>query len=393
MTDTNTKKLSDSGLLKRSLRSNPEYRAKEERRRVMLRLSKGIKIHEDTLKKHNITQEEISNTTGVNKDVVLDGIKSSGAIKPVTDKYSKLTMDTITVFINQFEPYSNHTKITRIHQLKKFLTSENVLTDLRNWKELTKRIDDSSDKVETHKSHYSAVIWLINTYPNLKNKINKQAREAYTAKFKSATNKSQAEMVENTSDIAKSVVMFSEIYDKAIAKYGNNSIEHLYFEIYNNAILRDDLGNVKLIKYKKEATSSTSNYLWLKAAGPVLILGEYKTRSNYGVQELQLPKSINHILKALNKSAGDWLFARQTDISKPYGQMSTLVGDMLDDMGIPRGDKSIIYLRHSKISEELQHIKNTDERVKLAQKAMHSPCMSSLYIRSIIKSEINQATQ
>ena len=83
-------------------------------------------------------------------------------------------------------------------------------------------------------------MYLINKYPKLQEKINKEAVAAYTQEFQKAKTTAAAKQASKPADESLAVPHFDAIKKRILEFYPKNSREHLLIELYDQALGRDN---------------------------------------------------------------------------------------------------------------------------------------------------------
>jgi hypothetical protein len=158
-------------------------------------------------------------------------------------------------------------------------------------------------------------------------------------------------------------------------------------EFYKNVNgFRDDLGNVKIVKYKKDVKADGNYLVWSKK--PVLILNQYKTSDKFGRIEYKIPLNIMDYLTHQNKQIGDLMISKDSgEKYGSYGNLSSVISTMLKRSGVKTdentNDGAVNLLRHSFITNELSKITTAEDRLVLSEKLAHSPITTLVYIRKL----------
>jgi len=355
---------------KANRRADPEYKMQENRTRILRDIRQGVIPREARLVKLNLTMDDVN--------LIRQEHNKPPVIPPAEGRkaYNKLMLNEAIDFISK-QDINPSSQTNYVSQLKQVFKPGDVLKQLRDPATL-QAILNSSTQTNTKKAHIQAALYLISNYPKLNNKLSKKITAQYRAEFDRLKKLSSAQTIHRTQ---QSIVSFDEIYRRIIDKYGINSIQHLIIQLYKEMIIRDDLGNVKVITSLRDAKDNAQNYLVYRKQ-PLFILRQYKTSDRYGELRVLLSTEVYDIMKTLKIKANNPLFVNSK--GEPYGPLSTYIGNLLDEIEIDRPyGQSINYIRHARISDELRNVKSIEDRVMLSEKALHSPAMSANYIRKL----------
>jgi hypothetical protein len=175
---------------------------------------------------------------------------------------------------------------------------------------------------------------------------------------------------------------YDDIIDKVVEKYGYESSENMYMQLYKLVPARDDF-QLEIQSTRKDALDTNKNYIiipkTINRAG-LIILNQYKTVQRFGKQSTLIPvKIMNLVREIMNKNAmqtGDYLFGNR--------DQSMYVSNFLRESGVHSvGSKlGIKYLRHSIATSSYRGGNSLEDRIRLSKKMMHSiDTHQSIYIR------------
>ena len=215
----------------------------------------------------------------------------------------------------------------------------------------------------TRKFYLQALLFLVDSYPGLADKVNRQKYyDAWEAsKVLKAEKDAKAPEIPN--------VDITEIQTKVDEQFGEGSMESLYISLYREAPVRLDYQNIFVYGSLNQVPEDTEKYLVLQSK--TLFMKSYnKTAKTYGTKEKKLSSELMTKIKAsLKKQPREQLFIFSN--SNP----SKAISNILRKSGIDGG--SLNTLRHSVMSQDM----SPEERVQLARVAGHAPTTSVAYKR------------
>ncbi len=201
--------------------------------------------------------------------------------------------------------YISHTK-----QLFKLVNCDDFKKCLKDTKLIIEKIDTSTFSLNTQKSLYQIIIYLID---NLKLGYSKKVFEEYKHKFEVFKLKS----VGYTKEKAKeSVMTFDEYLEKVKTHFGDKSMMYVLMLLYGiDNTFRDDF-QLQVVKFTRDAELDKSkNYLVLSIPRMRLIMNVYKTVGIHGQQKIMLPnelsKTIKDYIKENKIQVGNYLFGEK----------------------------------------------------------------------------------
>ena len=123
---------------------------------------------------------------------------------------------------------------------------------------------------------------------------------------------------------AKPVYKWPDIVKNIDSTFGKDSIQSLYFHVYEEVPIRGELKRIPI-----NPTSHEGNYLIIDKKKAVIHLKKYKTQASYGNKEYTLTPSLTKMVKAsLKKEPRDMLFPIE-------GPLSHWLEETLDKAGYP----------------------------------------------------------
>jgi hypothetical protein len=319
-----------------------------------------------------------------------DEIVATSVEKDLEFDYSKLKLlDIIAYFdalvadnrLNFQTIYGYKSKWYNTFKLVKAKVNSDLIPFINDYKTIISKLREKYTNASTYKGMVQGVLYLISNYPKLQDKVNDEAVAAYKKEFAESKSTAAAMQAAKTVDQKKAVPFYSVIKDRILEFYPKNSIQHLIIEMYDQVPMRDNMGDVRLVKTEGEAKNKDQDYLIYRKKKPTIILRTYKTYEKYGDIKVELKENIYDILHAQGKKVGDLM------ISKPdgtlygsNGALSSFISSMLKKAGIDTEGGGIGLLRHSKLTDLLRQA-DAGEREQIAKMAGHSPLMSLQYIR------------
>jgi hypothetical protein len=228
---------------------------------------------------------------------------------------------------------------------------------------VVKRIKQKWSNPNTLKFYLQALLFLVDQYPSLKEKVNRQ-------KYFDAWEASKIKKAEfDEAAPKKPDVDINEIQTAVDKQFGENSIESLYISMYREAPVRLDYQNIFVYGSLNQVPEDTEKYLVLQSK--TLFMRNYnKTSKKYGTKEAKLsPELMTKVKASLKKQPREQLFIFSNN------NPSKAISNILRKSGIDGG--SLNTLRHSVMSQDM----SPEERVQLARVAGHAPTTSVAYKR------------
>jgi hypothetical protein len=233
---------------------------------------------------------------------------------------------------------------------------DDIVHCLKSPKKVIKQIKDKYENPNTVKFYLQALLFLIDNYPGLADKVKRdQYYDAWQA--------SKVVKAEQDSEGPKIPDVGLDVIDKAIVeKYGVDSMENLFIKWFMEVPTRLDFFDVKI------DDKSADKYLNTEK-GEVVMKKYNKTDDFYGKKNIKLsPELMVLIRKSLEK------LPRENLLVFANGNPSKAVVNILKGAGL-KGSMNTI--RHAVASVQM----SPEERVKLAKKMGHSAETSVKYKR------------
>jgi len=239
----------------------------------------------------------------------------------------------------------------------------NVDSCLKPVDSVVKRIKQKYSNPNTLKFYLQALLFLVDGYPGLADKVNRQ--KYFDAWQASKVVKAEADA--KAPEIPD--VNINEIQTAVDKQFGENSMESLYISLYRQAPVRLDYQNIMIFGTLNQVPEGTDKYLVLQSK--TLFMKSYnKTAKTYGTKEKKLSSELMNKVKAsLKKQPREQLFIFSNN------NPSKAISNILRKSGIDGG--SLNTLRHSVMSQDM----SPEERVQLARVAGHAPTTSVAYKR------------
>jgi len=256
-----------------------------------------------------------------------------------------------------------------VKRLVQLTECENINDCLKNPTEIISTIDASPFSINTKKSLFQTIVFLVD---NLKLNYSKTIFDAYKKVFDVYKVKS----IDDSKEKKKIVITtFPEYLEQAKTYFGENSKMYLIAQLYNEICMRDDF-QLQIVSKIKEASNDNTNYIVRSKSNYVLVMNKYKTSNKYGRLQIPLSKPLTALIKQyiVNHSLnyGDYLFGN-TKLSNYISTNNKLL--VVKD--------GINYFRHAKITEELDGKDlSAEKRVELASRMNHSFAVQERYLRN-----------
>jgi len=260
--------------------------------------------------------------------------------------------------------------IARIKPIFNEIYGDDVLKSFKD-KNLLKIIVARDGSPSTMKGSTQVFLKLIKEYPGLLEAVGKKVYETYNKFFLEANTDMQNGYIQKVveKDVEDEIDSYSEIVKKIEAEFPVGSDERLYTYMYKYVPVRDDLGELYIVKNMNDTSDQDKNYY--VTSTKTVILNKYKKDGKYGTLKYKLPKDVYSLI----------------DKSKQFvfnhgPNLSSFVSKMLKQVGISGG---VNVFRHAYISEELdgENIKDPILRRQLFTKMAHSPSVQLQYIRKL----------
>jgi hypothetical protein len=257
-------------------------------------------------------------------------------------------------------------------RLMKLTKCDNLLDCLKDPKEISKIIDDSSYAINTKKSLYQSVVFLID---NLKLPYSVATFNDYKKHFEIYKGKSTEEGIEKTYE---SLITFPEYLKLVKEKWGENSKMYLLGRLYDQVTMRDDFQ--LMIVSKSADVTDDKNYLVVPKTGQLkVVMNVFKTSNKYKIEPIRLDESLSQLLREFmkknNLKPGDYLFGSK--------KLTSYISNNNQLIGVKGGTNTY---RHMKTTEILSDPDLTEEqRIEVSLKMAHSPISQLKYVRNKIK--------
>lgn len=232
--------------------------------------------------------------------------------------------------------------------------SDKVIADIRM----------KSKNFSTQKVYAQAVLWFIDNYPEVKEKLGK-TRDKYMDLWQEL----KLKVLENPKTY-DNLPTIEEVQTKIDEKYGEDSMESLYVSFYKEVPMRLDYKDIKVYGRPQDVPEDQDKYLTYNNRTFVAKTFN-KTSKTHEPAEVQLtPNLINKIKKSLIKFPRDQLFIF------PNADPSKAIAGMFRKAGL---DLTLNSIRHIMADTAT----TTEEKVKLAKKMKHAPSTSNRYRQQI----------
>ena len=257
-------------------------------------------------------------------------------------------------------------------RLMKLTKCDNLVECLKDPREISKIIDDSSYAINTKKSLYQSIVFLID---NLSLPYNVKTFNDYKKHFEIYKGKSTKEGIEKTFE---SLITFPEYLKLVKERWGENSKMYLLGRLYDQVTMRDDFQ--LLIVSKMADVTDDKNYIVVPKTGQLkVIMNVFKTSNKYKIEPIKLDESLSQLLREFikknNLKQGDYLFGSK--------KLTSYISNNNQLIGVKGGTN--LY-RHMKATEILSDPDLTEEqRIELSLKMAHSPLSQLKYVRNKIK--------
>ena len=250
---------------------------------------------------------------------------------------------------------NHHAPVSRL--LKECLDlNDDLVHCLKSPKKVIKQIKDKYENPNTVKFYLQALLFLIDNYPELADKVKRE-------EYYDAWQASKVVKAEQDAEGPKiSNIDIEEIDSAILKKFGKSSMEYLFIKWFREVPVRLDFFDVKI------DDKSADKYLNTEK-GEVVMTKYNKTDTHYGKKNIKLSDELMTMINAsLEKLPRTDLFVFAN------GNPSKAVTNILKGAGL-KGSMNTI--RHAVASVEM----TPEDRVKLSKKMGHSPTTSVAYKR------------
>ena len=288
-------------------------------------------------------------------------------LEKVFDLLQNLRYDNVIKTDGTLKKYEEDTK-----RLMKLTKCDNLVDCLKDPKEISKVIDDSSYAINTKKSLYQTIVFIID---NLKLPYSVATFNDYKKHFEIYKGKSTTEGIEKTYE---SLITFPEYLKLVKEKWGENSKMYLLGRLYDQVTMRDDFQ--LMIVSKSADVTDDKNYLVVPKTGQLkVVMNVFKTSNKYKIEPIKLDESLSKLLREFmkknNLKQGDYLFGNK--------KLTSYISNNNQLIGVKGGTNTY---RHMKTTEILSDPDLTEEqRIELSLKMAHSPLSQLKYVRNKIK--------
>ena len=265
--------------------------------------------------------------------------------------------------------------------------SDNMAIFLKNFNKVKIQLE-SAKKIRgnTHfglsamRTHIKVIVLCCDPKQNVKVPIPDALFQKYREWYKVVTLEYDEQRKRQREDVENAVIDFDVYKDRIYEMYDEDSKEYLIVSLYNEATVRDDFGQLLIIKSNREIDpKKRGNYL----INPIgknckLVIQNYKTANHNGDLKYTLTRPLTKLIRNYIESneLTDRLFPNHFT-----GGLSAFVVKMSKSIGIDEKG-GINYFRYSKISSLLNKGRFThQDRVKLALSMGHSLNIQSEYAR------------
>lgn len=243
---------------------------------------------------------------------------------------------------------------------------DNVVSCLKKSNEVIDKVLKTYQNVNTRKVYTQSILWFIDNYDGLSNKVDRE-------KYLTAWEESKLAVVEAPSKEYTDVPTPEKIQEAVDKAYGKDSIQSLYISFYRAVPMRLDYLGIKVYGSTNQVPPEQKKYVVYQPK--LFVAEEYnKTSKKYGKAEYKLsPELIQKIKLSLKKQPRDNLFVFSN--SNP----SKAIAQLLRGAGL---NMTLNALRHAVSKTAV----TPEEKVKLARKMKHSITTAQNY-RQQIKGE------
>jgi len=246
---------------------------------------------------------------------------------------------------------------------------DNLNICLKKPKEIIKLIDESEFSLNTKKSLYQTIVYLID-------KLNLSYSKTIFNQYKKMFDVYKLKSNDQAKDkIVEESITFSEYLEKVKDEFGEQSKMYLISKLYDEVTVRDDFQLV-IVNALKDANDNETNYIVIPKSGQLtIVLNHYKTSNKFGRIEVKISKQLTTMIKNYIKEndlkIGNYLFGDK--------KLTTFIQTNNSKIGVVGGTN---LFRHMKVTEQFKPNMSPEERVELANKLLHSPIVQERYLRN-----------
>jgi len=400
--------------------ANPDNSFKKNKKRCIKKLKEGGNVSFKSIEKYGITLNEANEymEEKINAPTYVPAPEPAPA-DPNTLTYNKIrryfeeVQDSKIITKESFNNYFGKTPNASgvLRRVLKYINCDvegNIVPCFEEYKTLIDVIREKYPNENTRKIYIQALLKVLDGYPEIISKYNLQeARDYIYEAFQSQKIKA------TSSDVSRKlntqVIPMTTIVSRVEETFNKDSQEVLLINLYKELTLRDDYGDVEIIKNEKENVCNDKNYIIVNANKVQLILQVYKTNKKYGILKHTFSKKVSDMVRASLKKhprkyliIKDNVFSRLTpddsknvkdmDRSVLQGKLSDFISSMLIRANVKEDTKGAVnILRHASLSELFEKPNLTDaERELKASQMAHSHTASMFYVQKL---NINALTE
>lgn len=186
--------------------------------------------------------------------------------------------------------------------------ASDIMPSVRDTKKTLATINSRQVSQATKNKDLHSVYFMAKNVPMIRDQVGKDVAQAYGKELgtgkKENTNKKYDELQ------AKKVYIWTDIVNNVEKRFGKNSIESLYFKVFEEVPIRGELANIPIIYENEDEIPKAGNYVLMKGSDSIEVhLKKYKTHFSYGDQVYTLSKTLSKMIVAsLKKDTRDVLF-------------------------------------------------------------------------------------
>ena len=230
------------------------------------------------------------------------------------------------------------------------------------------------------RTHIKVIVLCCDPKQNVKVPMPDALFQKYREWYKVVTLEYDEQRKRQREDVDNTVIDFDVYKDRIYEMYNEDSKEYLIVSLYNEATLRDNFGELLIVKSNREIDPNKKGNYLINPIGKncKLVIQNYKTANRNGDLKYTLTRPLTKLIRNYIESneLTDKLFPNHftSGLTAFVVKMSKSIG--IDENG------GINYFRHSKISSLLNNGRFThQDRVKLATSMGHSLNIQSEYAR------------
>ena len=291
------------------------------------------------------------------------------------------------IFTNTTSVSTRKTYNASLDVIFRAVNGDNMAIFLKNFNKVKSQLENvkkirgnTNFGLSAMRTHIKVIVLCCDPKQNVKVPIPDALFQKYREWYKVVTLEYDEQRKRQREDVDNTVIDFDVYKDRIYEMYNEDSKEYLIVSLYNEATLRDNFGELLIVKSNREIDPNKKGNYLINPIGKncKLVIQNYKTANRNGDLKYTLTRPLTKLIRNYIESneLTDKLFPNHftSGLTAFVVKMSKSIG--IDENG------GINYFRHSKISSLLNKGRFThQDRVKLATSMGHSLNIQSEYAR------------